>query len=158
MRANGTSRKWTPPWNAACLRWHSWTRPLLGGGICPNDICRAVTCLVKVPHSPSGRTCIQGFSLGLCDSTTQSKVVVRSTLLTLRTYRFARALPPRGSRDPLRSAEGGVLPYKGAIHCPGFSLRFCEISLLAVGQGLGVGFQLRGLSFVYCVWGLGWKL
>jgi len=50
--------------------------------------------------------------------TTKTKVVVQSTLPT----RFTRALPPRGSRDPLRVAEGGTLPYEGARHCPGFSL------------------------------------
>ena len=37
---------------------------------------------------------------------TKSKVVVQSTLLTPRPNRFTRALPPRGSRDPLRLAEG----------------------------------------------------
>ena len=54
---------------------------------------------------------------------TQSKVVAQSTLLTPRTKRFTRSLPPCGSRDPLRLAEGGALPYKGARHCPGFSPR-----------------------------------
>jgi len=53
---------------------------------------------------------------------TKSKVVVQSTLLTQSPNRFTRALPPRGSRDPLRLAEGGALPYEGARHCPGFSL------------------------------------
>jgi len=52
---------------------------------------------------------------------TKSKVVVQSTLLTPRPDRFTRALPPRGSRDPLRLAEGGALPYEGARYCPGFS-------------------------------------
>ena len=33
-----------------------------------------------------------------------------------------REPPPCGSRDPLRLAEGGTLPYDGARHCPGFSL------------------------------------
>ena len=54
--------------------------------------------------------------------TTKYKVVVQSTLLTSRPNRFTRALRPRSSRDPLRLAEGGALPYEGAGHCPGFSL------------------------------------
>ena len=53
--------------------------------------------------------------------TKKSGVVVESTLLTPRINRFTRALPPLGSSDPLRLAEGGALPYKGARHCPGFS-------------------------------------
>ena len=57
--------------------------------------------------------------------TTKSKVVVQSTLLTLRPNRFTGALPPRGSRYPLRLAEGGALPYEGARHCPGFSDVLC---------------------------------
>ena len=65
--------------------------------------------------------------------TSKSKVVVQSTLLTQRANRFTRALPSRGSRDPLRFAEGGVLPYKGARQCPGFSLRYL------VSEGLWVG-------------------
>jgi hypothetical protein len=35
----------------------------------------------------------------------------------------AQPLPPRGSGDSLRVAEGGALPYEGARHCPGFSVR-----------------------------------
>ena len=62
-------------------------------------------------HHPHEKTC-----------TTKPNVVVQSTLLTPRPIRFTRALPPRGSRDPLRLAEGGALPYQGARHCPGFSL------------------------------------
>ena len=59
---------------------------------------------------------------------TKSKVVVQSTLLTPRPNRFTRALPPRGSRDPLRLAEGVyiyiyiALLYESARHCPGFTL------------------------------------
>ena len=73
--------------------------------------------------------------------TTKSKVVIQSTLLTPTTNRFARALPPRGSRDPLRLAEGGALPYKGARHCPDFSLWSNEWGL----QGSGVGDKLQYL-------------
>ena len=54
--------------------------------------------------------------------TTKSQVSVQSTQPTPRTNRFTRALPPRGSRDPLRLAEDGALSCKGARHCPGFSL------------------------------------
>ena len=53
--------------------------------------------------------------------TTKSKVVVQSTVLTPRPNRFMRAIHPRGSRDPLRLAEGGTLRYAGARHYPGFS-------------------------------------
>ena len=60
------------------------------------------------------------FSGGLQSCTTKSKVVVQSTLLTLRPNRCTQGLPLRGSRDPLRSAEGGAPPYEGARHCPGF--------------------------------------
>ena len=41
---------------------------------------------------------------------TKSKIVVQSTFLTPRPNRFTGALPPRGSRDPLRLAESGALP------------------------------------------------
>ena len=50
------------------------------------------------------------------------KVVVQSTLLTPRLNRFTRALPPYGSRDPPRFAEGGALPYEGDRHCLGLPL------------------------------------
>jgi len=43
--------------------------------------------------------------------TTKSKVVVQSILLTIGTNHFTRGLPPGGSRDPLRVAEGGALSY-----------------------------------------------
>ena len=49
--------------------------------------------------------------------TTKTKVAVQLTLLTPRTNRFTRAFPPRGSRDHLRLAESGALPYRGARHC-----------------------------------------
>ena len=48
--------------------------------------------------------------------TMKSKGVVQSTLLTPGPNRFTRALHPRGNRDPLRLAEGGALPCKGARH------------------------------------------
>jgi len=79
-------------------------------------------------------------SIGLCDEphhgvfdtpaldiqrTTKPNVTVQLTLLTPRTNRFKRTLPPRGSRDPLRLAEGGALPCKGAraslFHAPLYS-------------------------------------
>ena len=62
--------------------------------------------------------------LNRCHFTTKSKFVVQSTLQTPCTNRFARA--PRGRRDPLRLAQGGALPYKGARHCPDFSLAGVE--------------------------------
>ena len=43
--------------------------------------------------------------------------------MTPRPNNFTRALPLRGSRDPLRLEEGGALPYEGARHCPGFALQ-----------------------------------
>ena len=68
------------------------------------------------------RICLMLQDSRLRGFTAKSKVVVQSTLHTPRPNRFTRALPPRGSRDPLRVAEGGALPYEGARHCPGFSL------------------------------------
>ena len=69
------------------------------------------------PSSPDNLTCRRNCF------TTKSKVIVQSTSLTPRPNRFTRALPPRGSRDPLRLADGGALPYQGARHCPGFETR-----------------------------------
>ena len=63
-----------------------------------------------IRHTPNPQHCA-----------TKSKVVVQSTLPTPRPNRFTRGLPPRGSRDPFRLAEGGALPYEGDRHCPGFS-------------------------------------
>ena len=60
--------------------------------------------------------------------TPKSKVVVKSPRPN------TKALPPRGSRDLPRLAEGGALPYEGARHCPGFSLR--RLFLPHVRQGL----------------------
>ena len=68
--------------------------------------------------------------------TMESQVVVQSTLLTPKTNRFTRAPPPRGSRDPLRFAEGGTLPYKDARHCPGFSLVRAVGVLIDRAQGV----------------------
>ena len=59
------------------------------------------------PHGPERR--LPGHAI----CTTKSYVIVQSTLLTPITNCFARALPLRGSRDPLRLAEGGALPYRG---------------------------------------------
>ena len=52
--------------------------------------------------------------------TMKSKAVAQSTLLTSTPNHLTRALPPRGSREPLRLAEGGALPCEVARHCPGF--------------------------------------
>jgi len=61
--------------------------------------------------------------------TVKTKIVEydRQRLLSsqLGPNRVTRALPLRGSRDLLRLAEGGALPYEGAGHCPGFSLPAC---------------------------------
>ena len=35
-------QKWTPSYNATCISWYSWTRPLLGGVICPDVVFRVV--------------------------------------------------------------------------------------------------------------------
>ena len=55
------------------------------------------------------------------------KVIAQSALLTPRNDRLTNALPPRGSKDALRLAEGSALPYEGARHCPGFSRRRREV-------------------------------
>ena len=62
---------------------------------------------------------------------TKSKAVVQSTLLAPRPNRFTTALPPRGSRDPRRLAEGGALLYEGARHCPSFSLRASKSKVIS---------------------------
>ena len=80
---------------------------------------RARTALTLRPHPAPPR--VQSLWFANC-FTTESKVVVLSTVLTPRTNRFTRALPPHGSSDPLRLAEGGALPCKGARHCLGFSI------------------------------------
>ena len=74
-----------------------------------------------------------GVPVNLLFFTTKSKVIVQLTLQTPRTNRFRRALPPPGSRDHLRLAEGGALPYKGAEHCPGFSLQRTSVKMKESG-------------------------
>ena len=66
--------------------------------------------------------------------TTKSQFAVQSTLQTPRPNRFTRALPPRGSRDLLRLAEGGALSYEGARHRP--FLGTARASLFAKPQTL----------------------
>ena len=86
----------------------------------------------------------------------KSKVAVQSTLLTPRPNRFTRALPPRGSRDLLRLAEGGALPYEGARHCPGFSLQtqdprpLTQAPASPTTRGVGLLFtKEHGAKYVY---------
>ena len=87
--------------------------------------------------------------------TTESKVDVQSTLVTPRFNHFTSALPFRGSRDPLRLVEGGALPYKGARHCPGFSLgRVREQARLVRGLAL----ELRVDDAGFIVYGSGLRV
>ena len=65
----------------------------------------------------------------------KSRVVVQSSLLTSGLNRFTRALPPRGSRDPLHLAEGGALPT-----CLGFAVLHVFYVEANLTQGeLGIG-------------------
>ena len=107
-------------WHAACRHFHPQTQKVTpepqnqppnheagqsrastgGKPVLVLDFRRSVrpVCLVRV------RNLIQGNVF-----TTKSKVVVQSTLLTPGPNCFTAALLSRGSRDPLRSAEGGTL-------------------------------------------------
>ena len=63
---------------------------------------------------------------GVVDADVEERLVaVYDEVKSCRPVNFtdsvSRELPPRGSREPPRLAEGGALPYEGARHCPGFS-------------------------------------
>ena len=74
-----------------------------------------------------------------------SKVVVQSILQTPRLNRFSREErnPFRGSRDHLRLAEGGALPYEGDRHCRGVwcpSTSECGVAPFQATQGPSWGY------------------